>query len=413
MNVNRWLVVAAGLVLWGCSSSPKVEKLPDSADAQEEVSRLQQDLDDAQRSQIDAAAPKAWKEASYYSKQAQSRLADQASKSRILYSVEEGRAWLKKAQQEAEQANAVIPELLEVRDQALQAKAPQFASNEWNDAEKYFRKLSIDREGTNVAVSDENRRHIQDLYRKARVRSLQNMYLGESRRAIHDAKEANAESLVPHSFVDASRSLKNAENFINGNPLDTTDIEQRAQKATSDAKHLLRLTKEAAVAKNTSPEEQAIALEKIKQRNQRLAGALDQQAFEQKFEEARQMFQPSEAEVYKQGDQLLIRLKGIEFPTASASLPPESYPLVSKVGRVIKDFDEQTTHIRIEGHTDERGAKPSIKLSRSGARKLLRVIFAPTQELNRNQSKSWEWASHGRWRATNRRKAARKTGAST
>ncbi len=79
------------------------------------------------------------------------------------------------------------------------------------------------------------------------------------------------------------------------------------------------------------------------------------QALNRRFEEARAEFNKSEAEVYKQGNTLMIRLRGLEFPVAQAVLKGSNFPLLAKVQKVIKRFGKSS--VTVEGHTDSNGGK--------------------------------------------------------
>jgi outer membrane protein OmpA-like peptidoglycan-associated protein len=75
--------------------------------------------------------------------------------------------------------------------------------------------------------------------------------------------------------------------------------------------------------------------------------------FNELFSEVRSYFASDEAEVYKQGNQLVIRLKAIQFPVGKDVIMPSNYALLSKVQRAIRTFGEPD--ILIEGHTDSTG----------------------------------------------------------
>jgi outer membrane protein OmpA-like peptidoglycan-associated protein len=75
--------------------------------------------------------------------------------------------------------------------------------------------------------------------------------------------------------------------------------------------------------------------------------------FNELFSEVRSYFASDEAEVYKQGSQLVIRLKAIQFPVGKDVIMPGNYALLSKVQRAIRTFGEPD--ILIEGHTDSTG----------------------------------------------------------
>lgn len=76
--------------------------------------------------------------------------------------------------------------------------------------------------------------------------------------------------------------------------------------------------------------------------------------FNQLYNEVQTFFQPDEAEVYKQGSQLVIRLRAIQFPVGKAIIMPENYALLSKVQKAIRTFRDP--EVLIEGHTDSTGS---------------------------------------------------------
>jgi OOP family OmpA-OmpF porin len=77
--------------------------------------------------------------------------------------------------------------------------------------------------------------------------------------------------------------------------------------------------------------------------------------FNQLFTEVRSYFRPDEAEVYKQGAELVIRLKAITFPVGKDVIMPSNYSLLSKAQRAIRTFGEPS--LVVEGHTDSTGSE--------------------------------------------------------
>jgi OmpA-OmpF porin, OOP family len=77
--------------------------------------------------------------------------------------------------------------------------------------------------------------------------------------------------------------------------------------------------------------------------------------FNQLFTEVRSYFMPDEAEVYKQGSELVIRLKAITFPVGKDVIMPSNYSLLSKAQRAIRTFGEPS--LVVEGHTDSTGSE--------------------------------------------------------
>jgi outer membrane protein OmpA-like peptidoglycan-associated protein len=98
--------------------------------------------------------------------------------------------------------------------------------------------------------------------------------------------------------------------------------------------------------------------EKIQAEQAETARKLEEQRrFNQKFIEIQQSFGADEAEVYKRGNQLIVQLKGIQFPSGKAIIMPENYQLLGKVQEAIQAFDNPS--VVVEGHTDSIGDNES------------------------------------------------------
>jgi outer membrane protein OmpA-like peptidoglycan-associated protein len=83
---------------------------------------------------------------------------------------------------------------------------------------------------------------------------------------------------------------------------------------------------------------------------------LAQKRLNQLFIEVQGHFNPTEAEVYKRENQLIIRLKAMHFPIGQSVIMPENYALLGKVQRTIRAFGEPD--VIIGGHTDSTGPEP-------------------------------------------------------
>ncbi len=91
---------------------------------------------------------------------------------------------------------------------------------------------------------------------------------------------------------------------------------------------------------------------------QRLAAEKERLAAEKQFNElfnqVQGYFSADEAEVYKQRNELIVRLKSMRFPVGQASVLPENHDLLAKVQKAILAFGEP--YVVIEGHTDSTGS---------------------------------------------------------
>jgi len=92
--------------------------------------------------------------------------------------------------------------------------------------------------------------------------------------------------------------------------------------------------------------------ERVRAEKERLAA---EREFQLKYNDVRAFFAPNEAEVYKEGNRLVIRLREIRFPVGKEVILPDNYGLLTKVQRAIRTFGEPD--VTVEGHTDSTGTK--------------------------------------------------------
>ncbi|MGA7105528.1 MAG: OmpA family protein [Candidatus Deferrimicrobiaceae bacterium] len=90
----------------------------------------------------------------------------------------------------------------------------------------------------------------------------------------------------------------------------------------------------------------------VRAEKERLAA---EREFQLKYNDVRTFFAPDEAEVYKEGNHLVIRMRAIRFPVGKAVIMPDNYGLLSNVQRAIRTFGEPD--VTVEGHTDSTGTK--------------------------------------------------------
>ncbi len=128
-------------------------------------------------------------------------------------------------------------------------------------------------------------------------------------------------------------------------------VRMEAEKHQAEIERLTRqLT--ALEGKTEQEQEAKIKLESEKRTMENRLAAV--QRFNELHSEVLNYYTPDEAEVYKQGHQLIIRLKDFKFPFGKAIIMPRNYNLLGKVQQSIKAFGEPD--VVIEGHTDSTGS---------------------------------------------------------
>jgi len=101
--------------------------------------------------------------------------------------------------------------------------------------------------------------------------------------------------------------------------------------------------------------EKRMERERMEEERRVVEGRLaSERRFNQLYNEVSGLFTPKEAECYKQGLQMVIRLRSMQFPVGESIILPDNYALLTKVQQSIRTFGEPG--VVIEGHTDSTGS---------------------------------------------------------
>ena len=88
-------------------------------------------------------------------------------------------------------------------------------------------------------------------------------------------------------------------------------------------------------------------------------------------------FNRDEAKVLRQGDDIIIRLLGLDFPIAKATIEQKSFALLTKVRNAINAFPD--SRITVLGFTDSYGGDAqNLQLSRERAEAVKQYLLANT-----------------------------------
>ena len=128
MKTNFKLSICAlGLAaLAGCSSTPPINELPATADANQEMSRLDSEMKVAQQDQVNVLAPQNYDKASGSLSKAREAQSDNKDQRTILHQIAVAQAYLDKANQDAAVAAQVIPDVVKKRKAAIDAQVMQY-----------------------------------------------------------------------------------------------------------------------------------------------------------------------------------------------------------------------------------------------------------------------------------------------
>lgn len=100
-----------------------------------------------------------------------------------------------------------------------------------------------------------------------------------------------------------------------------------------------------------------------------------QEKIREQFVLIEQMFSRDEARVLREGENIILRLVGLNFDVGKADIAPQYFSLLTKVQNVIKTFPG--CQVTIEGHTDSYGSDAfNLELSQRRAEAVRQYLLA-------------------------------------
>ncbi len=429
---NRTMMLFASLVLMSCGGkSLNVTKISSTANPSEQISSLDTAVHQARTEKVNVLAPTSYTKAEASLAKAKQLQKKGSSLDDIFAEVSQGRAELKQANEMARVARTALPNVIAARDDAQAAGAPSLGKD-YDAAEASFQKLTKEIEDNNLEWAKNNQPRVTQSFRNLELRAIKEKALGQARDLIGEAEKREAKKVVPETLALAKKKLAEADSFISQNRYNREEMLKKANEAIFHAERLKYMLDQSVALRKKSPEQSAIWMENMltqiantlfapdmrnqtfktqveningtivglqkdrmylaeKTTSQEMTNAdlhqkiaslegtskTEQEAtarleaekrFNKLYGEVRSYFDPKDAEVYKQGDQLLIRLKAMRFPVGKSVIMPDNYTLLSKVQHAIRTFGQP--QVTIEGHTDTTGSaamNEHLSLSRADA----------------------------------------------
>lgn len=373
------LLVSAVIV--GCASKPpQYENISSSANPSTEIERTEEMLREARERQVDVLSPDNYADAKKALEKAKEKRHSGASNDKVLTDVAYARGWLNEANAKSLITETAISDIRDARAGALRAGAPQMFSSEWDKYEKELKNVTSSVEKGNLSPAEKKGTDLVTRYRDLEIKSVRHAQLGEAERALEAARKDNAQKKAPKSYEMAFIKFRNAERIIERDPRNMDLIQEASRSADIEARHLTEV-----MAKVKAGNTEALVLTAERQRHdlkdlrREYASAeseLDQTSKERdrlqqtyiaskSAEKIREHFKPNEAEVFTQNGKVMVRLKGLQFPTGKDTLGPRNQALLNKVESALEQVDP--AKIIIEGHTDNTG-NPDINTQLSQKR---------------------------------------------
>jgi OmpA-OmpF porin, OOP family len=373
---------------FGCAQNTQKVDLPSAT--HDEATRLKGDIHNAQLNHLDVLAYEEFKGAQKASDQAQNEIKDGKNNEKILEHLNQGRLFLREGHNLAKERRPILDGVIKTRQMAVTSGVRNYT--------KYETELGKIDEDLRDQVSNlgemtpQDFSKLQSRYMDLELNTIKSNHLDKTSLMIETARnEHRAKKVAPKLLRQAELDLTNAQNMIAANRGKPENFKESVLKANAGAELLTDVIAAATKDDKNLDEDTALnlvlqnrkisnlqgKLGKAKLDNEKMGLTLEDQSkkmvvagaalrLQKTIESARKSFTKQEAEVYQQGNKLLIRLKAMNFASGRADLPASSLTLLAKVKNVANELG--ASQIVIEGHTDSAGdATANDQLSQSRA----------------------------------------------
>jgi OOP family OmpA-OmpF porin len=361
-SINATILLSSSLLWYGCSSAPRGE-IAGTANPTDEITKLESDILTAEKKGYEVLDSENFNKSKKYLSEAKEGLKDNDDQKDILDDLRISKGYFEKAEKNFNERRAKLEPVLVTRNQALIAgieKYPKF-ENKWKEAEEEMKTLST--KNSNDIDSTELK-DLEARYSELELDAIKAQYLSVAETTITNAKEKNAESKAPKSLKQAQTTYDAAVSKISANRNSPEFFNSDVIKANYQATILDNVmgyvkddkySEQAAIELVHQKEKIGMLDNRVAAQGDQLAQTESQLALKDALDIASKQFKKSEADVYQQGNNLIIRLKAINFATGQAALPANATPLLRKVEMVAEGLDAKK--VVVQGHTDSVGSK--------------------------------------------------------
>lgn len=390
MKRNSMMLTALMLLGTGCASNITKMTQPDGITPEKAVMNTERMKEEALNQQADILARKDFNEGMEYLEEAKDDLGEKDEAKEVISDSAYAQAYFKRAKTTSNNKKGLYKDVLSARAEAIKAGAHDHKSVK-NKLQEIDSDFLSDTDKFEKTLSATTTAEFQKQYLNIEVLAVQENELGLAMKTLKQMEEKDADDLAPDSFKTAKQSILLAKNKIAESAHSKDGYQSIVNRANEDTIMLYDVM--SVIGKNgtSTPESAAIKIVKQERKLGRmktdmkvLAGVVgaqktaitaqqvailsqaDKIAFQEAMDNVRNNFSSKEAEVYQQGNSLVIRLKKINFKVGKANIPEDSKNLLTKVSTIVKNIDP--SKVVVQGHTDSTGSKAiNEKLSENRA----------------------------------------------
>ena len=393
-------------------------------------SQVDATLNVVKRKKAYVLAPESFEKGYRLYKQAEESLQKGKNITSIQRDLDKAMEFFERSLEVAKLGEVTFSSVMKARDDAEKANAREYAKEPWAKAEGRFRDAAEQLEGGDVKDAQKIGQQAEQMYRTAELDAIKGNYLNETKALLEKADDMKVHKYAPKTLQKAKVLLSQAERALTQNRYDIDQPRDLARQAKYEANHAIYLAKRLNEVRERDISMEELILEyempliriggamnivteldrghqgpteEIISRVERLQADANQmqhdladmegklgnmsteraslkrlEAQRKQVELIDSMFTRDEASVLRRGDEIILRLVGLNFDVGKADIASKNFGLLAKVQNAIKVFPGSV--IVVEGHTDSFGSDSSnLALSQKRAESVRQYMIANMQ----------------------------------
>jgi OOP family OmpA-OmpF porin len=410
--ISKSLVIPAFLTLFSCASGVQKVDLPAGSDPQPKIAETEKRLQADQTKQYNLLSPQHFKDAKTSLETAHEQSEKGESSDKILSSVGEAMAQLQIVEDNGQKNEAALSSVLQARSYAVNVKADLTVPAEFAAADDHLKSFGQDIENKDFHPEADKISKLEGQYSTLELNALKQNNLGEARSLIEKAEKNGAKNKAHETYTAAQVQYDSAARAIETNRRNPDAYKPAVDQSIQSAQKLDQVLKtmsdsktsevaavqiydqqqqlsankaslqQANVETQQAQDRTQLAQDKIQSDHQNIQALQDKnqqyatrEAQNNKVEAIKAEFSPAEADVVRDGNKIVIRLKTMKFSTDRYELTSSSMQTLQKVKEMIAAVD--VSMVVVEGHTDSVGtADKNMELSQKRAESVKNYFVA-------------------------------------
>ena len=403
-------LIIISLLFFGCTTTPTLSEFQ-VIEEYDEISAFKARLAEDRASGLFDLAPLGFEQAQSKLKQAIS-LGRTRRDEQVAETLDEGRRILGKAESDASLSKELMREVLEARRLAIAAGADTMLEERFNELDGKLRKASRQVEQGEIEAAKKWRPEMLEGYAEIELEALKQDATENARHDISLATQREADEYAPKTLKLALEELAFAVAVLETNRTQREKAKSHALQAGRQARRSIEITemikdferreytpeqiilwyqKQLSLINEPSSErlpfdrpnhevvkvlrdklenfasmQQAELATRIDLQTRLAAVERENREAQARFDKIQDLFSADEANVYRQGHNVLLELRAFNFPSGGTDIQAENFALLDKIVTAVNSFPDP--NVVVSGHTDSVGsADTNQKLSQQRA----------------------------------------------